>query len=166
MNNEIFEKIQQKAKKLGVVVDFSPNDIIDFDHLDCTWYYNRNCIASIAKKVNNRQYELLLVPSGEISLYGCINGEEVEFKNRKVMDLINYYAFDDQKLKEFTNSTDENNYLSWDNNNWLAGRFAVNGNIVSTYDEILDSNILEVFNDLEGLVELLDKFIQNSLCVK
>ncbi|MGN0004569.1 MAG: hypothetical protein ACI37Z_01130 [Candidatus Gastranaerophilaceae bacterium] len=161
MNNEIFEQIQQKAKKLGVVVDFTKNDIIDFGHLDSTWYYNRECVASITKKIYGQQYELLIVPNGEISLYGCIAGEEAEFKNKEVDRLRIEYGFNDEKLQEYSITFDPNDYLDWDNNNWFAARFVVNDNVVSTYDEILDFDILEVMNDLEGLVELLDKFIQN-----
>lgn len=156
----VFQEIQHKAEELGVTVNFNRNDIIDFQHLDCTWYYNHSCVASITKEVNGRQYELLLVPSGEINLYGCIDGKEVEFKNETVNDLINEYDFDDNKLEQFSNSNDENNYLEWDNNNWIAGEVAVNNEICNTFDEILDDNILDNMNDLSSLVDMLDKFIK------
>lgn len=156
----VFQEIQHKAEELGVVVNFDRSNIIDFQHLDCTWYYNHCCVASITKEVNGRQYGLLLVPSGEINLYGCIDGEEVDFKNGMVNDLISDYGFDDNKLEQFSNSNDENNYLEWDNNNWIAGEFVVNDEICNTYDEILDNNILDNMNDLSGLVDMLDKFIK------
>lgn len=161
--NKIFEKIQQKAEELGVVVDFDENDIIDLEHLDVTWYYNRGCVASITKEVHNVRYELLIIPSGEIDIYGAINGKFVEFKNREVEELRTEYGFNDEKLEEYSISPDPENYLNWDNNNWFSATFAVNENIISTNDEVLDPDLLENMNDLEGLVKLLNYFIKEQI---
>lgn len=156
----IIEETQQKARKLGVNVDFKREDIIDERHLNCLWYYNRLAVAAISKRVNSHLYELVIVPSGEIYIYGRINGEEVSFKNRKVKDLITDYDFDDEKLTQCLNSKDENNFLKYSMNNWFGAHFFINDECVSSYSEVLDDNLLINLQDLEGLVDLLENFIK------
>lgn len=156
------EKIQQRAHELGVNVDFKREDVIDEKHLCSPWYYNRLAVAAISKKVNNHLYELVIVPSGEIFVYGRINGKDVTFKNRKIKDLIDDYGFDDEKLEQYLISEDNDNFLDYSMNNWFGAHFFIDDECVSSYSEVLDDNIMVNMEDLEGLVNMLENFIEKN----
>lgn len=156
----LFQEIQHKAEEFGVTVNFDRNDIISLQQADCIWY-NETDIATITKMIDSKEYTLHLDAVGEVHIYGRINGEEVQYDNNNIGDLCRDYGCTDNELYKLLDSQDENNYLEFQNNNWLEGFYSVNGELDNCYSVVIDeSNILEVMSDLGSLVDMLDEFIK------
>ena len=159
-DDSVFEQIQEKAKELGVIVNFDRSDVISLQQADCIWY-NETDVATITKMIDGKEYTLHLDAVGEVNIYGCINGEEVQYGNNNIGDLCRDYGCTDNELYKLLDSQDENTYLDFQNNNWLEGFYSVNGELDNCCSVVIDeSNILEVMSDLGSLVDMLDEFIK------
>lgn len=147
-------KIMSQEKTYGVKIHIS--DIIDKDHLDCTWYGGE--VATI-------QYEGYIITIGaygDIRLGGVINGEEIYVNDKnnggEVYHELGRKLNDDQ-LYSLLHSEDENNYLCFENNNW----FEVD--LISPSDEwidlcfadnVLDDNLLDCLMDISSYFEYVE----------
>ena len=154
---------------LGDCLPACPTGAITFVEREAAAYDEKAVIENKQKRMQEKtKKEGMTLPCGcpgsmskKIEHEEC-RDEEVSFKNRKVKDLITDYDFDDEKLTQYLNSKDKNNFLKYSMNNWFGAHFFINDECVSSYSEVLDDNLLVNLQDLEGLVDLLENFIKKN----
>ena len=147
-------KIMSQEKTYGVKIHIS--DIIDKDHLDCTWYGGE--VATI-------QYEGYIITIGaygDIRLSGIINGEEIYIKDKnnggEVYNELGH-KLNDETLHELLESEDENNYLCFQNSNWFeVDLISPNGEWIDLFcaDNVLDDNLLDCLMNISYYFEYVE----------
>ena len=147
-------KIMSQEKTYGVKIHIS--DIIDKDHLDCTWYGGE--VATI-------QYEGYIITIGaygDIRLSGTINGEEIYINDKNNGgEVYNELGrkLNDETLDELLESEDENNYLCFQNNNWFeVDLISPNGEWIDlcSADNVLDDNLLDCLMNISYYFEYVE----------
>lgn len=158
MSQEQYEltlsKIMSQEKTYGVKINIT--DIIDKDHLDCTWYGGE--VATVLYK----GYIITIGAYGDIRLGGIINGSEVYIKDKNnggaVYQELGRKLNDDQ-LHSLLNGGDENNYLCFENNNWFeVDLISPDGEWIDLCyaDNILDDNLLDCLKDVSVYFEYVE----------
>lgn len=161
--NKRLREIKKQEEKYGVKIYFDGSNVRDKDHLNCIWY------GGEVGSIDYKGYEIVIGAYGDICIGGIIKGAEFNYKDRNNSGR----AFDefgsninDKSLKDLISSQDNNNYLSFENNNW----FEVNligpcGKWISlcNCDNILSDNILECFEHIEDYFKYVDLAIKGDL---
>ena len=147
-------KIMSQEKTYGVKIHIS--DIIDKDHLDCTWYGGE--VATILYE----GYTITIGAYGDIRLNGIINGEEIYIKDKNNGGEVYHELgrkLNDETLHEHLNSEDENNYLCFENNNWFeVDLVSPNGEWIDlcSADNVLDDNLLDCLMNISYYFEYVE----------
>jgi hypothetical protein len=148
--------IMAQQVRFGVHIDIF--NIIDKDHLNCTWYGGQvGCITM------PDGWWISIEAHGEIRLEGEVKGHgyvDVTEKsnNGGVYDEIGRWC-DDNKLHRLLNSGTDSDYLAFGNNNWFeANVISPDGEFFDMCfaDNILDDNILACFEHVETLFGYVD----------
>lgn len=160
MNKVMFDgrmtAIMAQQKKLGVKIEIT--DLIDKDHLDCTWYG-----GEIGRIVMADGWTILIEAHGEIRLHGEVKEHgyiDIVDKNNggRVFTEIGYWC-DDDELYRLLESCDEQDSLEFGNNNWFeCNVLSPTGQFFDMCwaDNILDDNVLECFEHAETLFGYVD----------
>ena len=144
--------IKAQEAELGVKIEIT--DLHDKDHLRCDWY--GGVVGTITFP---DEWKVLIEARGDIRLYGVVDGEEINIKDKsnggRVYDELKD-KLDDASLKKLL-SSDGENFLQYDNNNWFEfnvespdGQFHDMG---MWTDNVLDDDLLACFEGVEGFWE-------------
>ena len=158
----IFDKIKEQEEKLGVKINFSKDSIHDMEHLDCVWY------GGDVGDIEYKGYKILIGAYGEVRIGGEVRGEEFDFVDKSFRNEGRFFdeygsTLNDLKLRKLLNSNDDNNYLTYENNNWF--QFDVltpDGELIDcfNYDNVIDNNIIDNFLDIEWYLKVVDDIIE------
>ncbi len=162
------KEIFKQEEKYGVEIEIS--QLIDKDHLDCLWY------GGDVGTIKYRGYTIVIGAHGDIRIGGRINGAEIDFKDKNnsgaaYEDIAVDYNIDDSKLYSLIEGYpdsfkgDENNYLSFENNNWFeVDLFSPDGEWIDLCgaDNVLDNNLLDCFSDVSEYFEYVDNLIKEE----
>lgn len=148
-------KIKEQEKLCDVKINIS--QLIDKDHLDCTWYGGE--VGTIEFKDGT---VITIGAYGDIRLYGAINGVSVDIEDKnnsgRVYEELGR-MINDEDLKRLTNEYDDkDNYLEfWDNNWFEVDLITPDGKWVDLWicDNILDGNLLECFEGIDTYLEFI-----------
>lgn len=162
MTQEEFDRKLKEVKaqedKFGVEIEIT--DIIDKDHLDCTWY------GGEVGTIEYKGYIITIGAYGDIRLGGLINGTEVYVKDKRnggaAYEELGCELTDDD-LHRLLNSDDENNYLTFENSNWFeVDLISPEGDFIDLCyaDNVLENNLLECFSSVEDYFEYVDDEIK------
>lgn len=145
-----FEKrlldIKRQEEKYGVEINIT--DLIDKDHLDCTWY------GGEVGTIKYDGYTITIGACGDIRLCGMVDGEEVNIKDKNggyVYDELGAKVDDDKLHSLLTGYGEGNDYLVFENNNWFeVDLITPDGKWIdlSYADNVLDDNLLDCFSDI------------------
>lgn len=153
-NNKLAE-IKQQEEKYGVEIHIT--DLIDKDHLDCTWYGGE--VGTI--KYNG--YVITIGAYGDVRLFGQIDGREVDIKDKNNAGRIYKELgsqLDDAKLYALLNGDrKKEDYLVFDNNNWFeVDLISPDGRWIDLCcaDNVLSDNLLDCFSDVDTYFEYIE----------
>ena len=147
-------KIMSQEKTYDVKIHIS--DIIDKDHLDCTWYGGE--VATILYE----GYTITIGAYGDIPLNGIINREEIYIKDKNNGGEVYHELgrkLNDETLHELLNSEDENNQLCFENSNWFeVDLISPNGEWIDlcSADNVLDDNLLDCLMNISYYFEYVE----------
>lgn len=154
-------KIKNQEEKFGVKITIT--DLIDKDHLNCVWYGGE---VGTIKTPNG--YTITIGAYGDIRLYGFINSEPIDIKDksnsgsvyREIGDKV-----DDKRLHKLFESDKEYDYLEYSNNNWFeVDLISPDGEWIDLCyaDNVLDDDLLDCFLDIETYLEYVEDVIKNQ----
>ena len=160
--NKKIKQIYKQEQTLGVKINIS--QLIDKDHLDCTWYGGE--VGSILYK----GYTIVIGAYGDIRLSGKINGSDVYIVDkgnygRAYQDLALDYGVNDEILNKLNQGYpdsycgDEDNCLEFHNNNWFeVDLISPEGKFIDLCyaDNVLENNLLDCFMNIEDYFEYVD----------
>lgn len=149
------EEYRQKALELGITLNIDENIFIDDNHLDCFWY--GGYIGSIEYddwkiiiEVNGYVHAYIAPKNGNDESY-YINRDNSGAWGKNICDFIS----GDLQKQELT----QNKEMIFNHNNWVEWRIQPPGKDVydpiTQFDNILDDNVLEAFNDLRKYVRII-----------
>lgn len=155
------KEIFKQEEKYGVKIEI--DGLIDKDHLNCLWYGGR--VGSIEYK----GYKIVIGAYGDIRISGKIYGVDIDFKDKSNSgaawpDIGIEYDIDDDKLYSLIDG-DENNFLSFENNNWFeVDLISPDGEWIDLCgaDNVLDDDLLDCFADVSEYFEYVDWAINDE----
>lgn len=162
--NKTLAAIKAQEKKLGVTIEIT--DIIDKDHLNCTWYG-----GEVGRIIGYKGYTIVIGAYGDIRLTGRVNGEYVDIKDKSNGGSVYNELgskLDDAGLAGCLNNAmtgeDDENMLEFDNNNWFeVDLIGPDGKWIDLCgaDNVLDDDLLGYFKDVEEYFQYVDWAIEN-----
>lgn len=153
-------KIKNQEEKFGVKITIT--DLIDKDHLNCIWYGGEVGIIETPSG-----YTITIGAYGDIRLYGFINSEPIDIKDKSNSGSV-YHEIgnkvNDKLLHKLLWYDKENNYLEYENNNWFeVDLISPDGELIDLCytDNVLDDNLLDCFLGIETYLEYIEDVIKN-----
>lgn len=154
-----FEKrlldIKRQGEKYGVEINIT--DLIDKDHLDCTWY------GGEVGTIKYDGYTITIGAYGDIRLCGMVDGEIIDIKDKhnggSAYDVLGSKVDDDRLDALLTGYVDGNDYLVFENNNWFeVNVISPDGQWIDFCgaDNVLDNNLLDCFNNIEDYFQYVE----------
>ena len=147
--------IMSQEKMLDVKINIT--QLIDKDHLDCTWYGGEVGTITLSDG-----YVITIGAYGDIRLYGNIDGEEITVVDKsnggRVYDELGA-RLDDDMLHALFDSDDAQRYLAFENNNWFeVDLISPTGQWIDLCgaDNVLPDNLLECFEHVEDYFTYVD----------
>ena len=150
--SDSLKRIKENEKKYNVKIDIT--DIIDYEHLDCSFYGGE--VGSITFPDGAI---IVIETFGEIRLCGIIDNKPVEIVDKANQGIFKKsdIQLTDSLLDKLLNSADSSNYLAFGNNNWFqANLITPSGEWIdlTETDNILSDNLLECFENIERIIAL------------
>lgn len=150
--------IKLQEDELGVKINIV--DIIDKDHLDCTWYGGELGV------IEYKGYKIVIGAYGDIRLDGYINGSYVHIKDKNNNG--NVYSelghvLDDDGLYRLLDSDEDKNRLEFEDNNWFeVDLISPDGDWIDLCgsDNVLDGNLLDCFSSVKDYFDYVDEDIE------
>lgn len=154
---------QLNAEKVGVKLYLAPEKIIDAEHLDCFWYGGQ--IGAFEYK----GYTVSIEVHGDVSatLLDGSHKEELLYYN----DRDNSGAYKYGSVLEFIKDDDtlhrliDNGQLVFSLNNWVEYLVLdAEGNQINdiAWDNVLDNNVLEAFDDPEWVKYVVNEIVERD----
>lgn len=155
-----------KAEKAGVKLHLAPENIIDADHLDCFWYGGQ--IGAFEYK----GYTISIEVHGDVRLTlldGAYKEELLIYNNRNNTGA--YKAHDNDEVLALIKNDEAFHQLCNDgrivfsNNNWVEYLVLdAEGNQINdiAWDNVLDNNVLEAFDDPIWVKSVVDEIIEQN----
>lgn len=166
MKEKIKERLieaEQKAAKLGILLDVYVDDFIDDDHVDCFWYDGWIATARY------ENFAIHIEVKGDVSM-NVLDADGNEILNYKKRQHPAYQVPEvweaiknDDELREL----EDNGLLHWTNNNWIE--YFIEERIEEGFQcGIVDSivygsgNALEAVTDVEFLAKTLKHYAEEN----
>lgn len=145
------KSIKQQEEKYNVVIDIV--NIIDKDHLDCTWYG-----GDVGYITTNDGWQIVISARGDIKISGQIKGREIDVYDKRnggsAYNDIGYFVNDDM-----LRNAEKNGDVYFSLNNWFeVDLISPSGMFVDLCgaDNVLDDNLLDCFENIETYFDYIE----------
>lgn len=149
-------RAKEEAAKLGVILHVDESEFIDNKHLDCFWYGGHIGL------IEYNGWKAAIEVNGVVSLYGEINGVEVDYKDKNnsgawgsdVCDVIKSDKMLRQALEKMSITFDSNNWVEWN----LIAPDGVFHDMFLIDDNVLEDNVLEAFFNVQYYIDAIERY--------
>lgn len=146
---------KKEAAKLGVTLHVDASEFIDNKHLDCFWYGGHIGLIEYSG------WKVLFEVNGDVSLYGEVNGIEVNYMNKNnsgawgsdICDVIKSDKMLHRELEKMTVAYDNNNWVEWN----LIAPDGVFHDMFLIEDNVLEDNVLNAFFDTQYYIDVIER---------